>query len=301
MVQFDCFLYPSLMDTERINAIKVAAIQALVSDDMLMNKLILKGGNALDLIHKIAERASFDLDFSLEGSFDDTRLPELEEKVGTLLTSTFREQGYHVFDVSLRKRPSQTQPDLDSFWGGYKIEFKLISLKRYEELKSDTDQVLREAIPVGQNNSTKLRIEISRFEHCPTVEHSNVGGFMVRVYSPVLIAIEKLRAICQQMKEYSEIVRSSKASPRARDFFDIYTVVTTCKVDLLSQANKDLLCAVFEAKRVPLAFLTKVREYRDYHSEDFVAVKDTIKPSVKLHDFDFYFDFVADICDELQP
>lgn len=289
------------MDMKLINIIKTTAIQALVSDDTLMDKLILKGGNALDLIHKVAERASFDLDFSIEGSFDDTQLPQLENKVSKLLTSTFWQQGYHVFDVSLRKRPNKIKPELDSFWGGYKIEFKLITLEHFKELKSDPERMRREAIPVGQKASTKLRIDISRFEHCPLVEQHDVDGYMVRVYSPVLIAIEKIRAICQQMKEYGAIVPSVTVSPRARDFFDIYTIVKTYDVDLLSETNRELLTAVFDAKKVPLTFLTYLRRYRDFHSEDFIAVKETVKPSVALQDFDFYFDFVLEICDKLHP
>jgi len=62
--------YNLLMDLKLLETIKITAIQALVSDDDLMDRLILKGGNALDLVHKIAERASFDLDFSMKGSFD---------------------------------------------------------------------------------------------------------------------------------------------------------------------------------------------------------------------------------------
>ncbi len=289
------------MDMDFINTIKTTAIKALVSDDTLMEQLILKGGNALDLIHKIAERASFDLDFSIEGSFDDTKLPELEGKIKTLLTSVFREQGFHVFDVSLKKRPNKIKPELDSFWGGYKIEFKLISIDRYEEIISDPKKVRREAISVGENSSTKLKIEISRFEYCPLVKEVKVDGYIVKVYTPVLIAIEKLRAICQQMEEYREIIPSTTASPRARDFFDIYTIVNTCNVDLLSKENKEFLKAVFDAKKVPLTYLKNLRKYRDFHSEDFVAVKDTVKPDIVLHDFDFYFDFVVDICDKLHP
>ena len=266
-----------------------------------MDKLILKGGNALDLIHKIAERASFDLDFSIEDSFDDSQLPALEAKIDRLLTSAFLQQKYHIFDVSLRKKPNKIKPEFDSFWGGYKIEFKLISLDRFKELKFEPDRIRREALPVGHRNSTKLQIEISRFEHCPLVEQVDVDGYMVKVYSPVLIATEKLRALCQQMKEYRKIVPSFKASPRARDFFDIYTIAITCKVDLLSQTNRTLIAAVFDAKRVPLSFLGNLRNYRDFHSEDFVAVKDTVKPSVELEDFDFYFDFVVAICDKLHP
>jgi predicted nucleotidyltransferase component of viral defense system len=44
---------------------------ALFSDDELMNALVLKGGNALALVHKIGARASVDMDFSMEEPFSD--------------------------------------------------------------------------------------------------------------------------------------------------------------------------------------------------------------------------------------
>ena len=37
------------------------------SPDILMEKLVLKGGNALDLVHRIGGRASMDIDLSIDG------------------------------------------------------------------------------------------------------------------------------------------------------------------------------------------------------------------------------------------
>jgi len=45
--------------------IRRAAIAALFSDDVLTEYLVLKGGNALDLIYGITSRTSMDLDFSM--------------------------------------------------------------------------------------------------------------------------------------------------------------------------------------------------------------------------------------------
>lgn len=288
------------MDASLIDQLKITAIQALVSDDVLMERLVLKGGNALDLIHKIAERGSFDLDFSLEDSFDDDQLGVLEQGISKRLVRAFDAIGYRAFDVTLRKRPENIDESLDSIWGGYKLEFKLMPLQRYEELKSDIERLRREAIPIGHRRSTKLRIDISRFEYVSPSEYRDVGGYRARVYTPTLIAVEKLRAICQQMDEYREVVGSLKASPRARDFFDIYTIVNTCHVDLTSAENKTLVKAVFAAKRVPVHYLMFVRRYKEFHAVDFDLVRDIVKPDVKLRDFGFYFDFVADICDRLQ-
>ena len=48
------------IDLERI---KRLIIIALVSDDYLMETLVLKGGNALSVAYELSSRASFDLDF----------------------------------------------------------------------------------------------------------------------------------------------------------------------------------------------------------------------------------------------
>ena len=246
------------MDSKELETIRIIAIKSMVSDDTLMEKLILKGGNALDLIHKIAERASVDLDFSIEDTFDDSLLDQLEIKMEKLLVSGFRERGFFAFDISLSKRPSKMDSELESFWGGYKIEFKVVSNETYESVDQNLDSVRRRALPIGQSNSTKFHIEISRFEHCPLVDNMEIEGFRIRVYSPTLIVIEKLRAICQQMVEYRIIVPTSKGCPSARDFFDIHTVINTCSIDLCSQENLAIIVSVFEAKKVPLDFLKKL-------------------------------------------
>jgi hypothetical protein len=41
------------------------------TDDVLVERLVLNGGNALELAHRIGQRASLDLYFSIEGDFDD--------------------------------------------------------------------------------------------------------------------------------------------------------------------------------------------------------------------------------------
>jgi hypothetical protein len=109
-----------------------------------------------------------------------------------------------------------------------------------------------------------------------------------------MIVFEKLRAICQQMPEYRHIIGKSHGDARARDFFDIYTVVEHFEIDLTSVKNLELLTAIFDAKKVPLYLLNTISEYREFHRPDFYAVQSTIKPHIKLKDFDFYFDYVFD-------
>ena len=49
-------------------------IIALFSDDYLFERLVLKGGNAIHIAHKLALRSSLDLDFSLAGDFEDLEI-----------------------------------------------------------------------------------------------------------------------------------------------------------------------------------------------------------------------------------
>ena len=57
-----------------------------------------------------------------------------------------------------------------------------------------------------------------------------VDDLAVYAYSPQMLVAEKLRAICQQMPEYTSYLRKH-ATPRGRDFLDIHTVAEYFKVD----------------------------------------------------------------------
>src|ERR1035437_3988935 len=112
------------VQVEEHNKIKRVAILALFSEKELSNALVLKGGNVLDLIYDINHRFSMDLDFSIEGDFRVVR--DVQEKLKQALESTFQKHGYEVFDVRLKECPPQVSQDMAHFWGGYKINFKVI-------------------------------------------------------------------------------------------------------------------------------------------------------------------------------
>ena len=102
-----------------------------------------------------------------------------------------------------------------------------------------------------------------------------------------MLAIEKLRAICQQMPDYP---MRSHPTPRARDFYDIYSVIEGTHIDLITLTNLQLARDIFAAKSVPLTLISKISEHREFHKQDWPAVELTV--SGKLLEFDFYFDFV---------
>ncbi len=279
-----------------IEKIKRLVIIAMVSDDYLMEQLVLKGGNAIDIIYQLSGRASIDLDYSMPNDFNSHELSAIPKTINTVLSSTFAEEGLSVFDLKFEAKPSGIgQIDEMEFWGGYRIEFKLIPIGILSE-HSDNLKLLRDnASIVGPDNRRTFKIDIGKFEYCSGKVAKELDGYTLYVYSTEMLVLEKLRAICQQIPEYRKIVKSHPPAPRARDFFDIYIIAKQFPIDMNSQRVKDLLAAIFAIKKVPLDYLDQVLMHRDFHKRDFVSLKDTVKSGVELKDFDFYFDYVIDM------
>jgi hypothetical protein len=277
-----------------LTEIKRRVIVAMFSDDELMNMLVLKGGNALDVIYRVISRSSFDFDFSIADEIKKEDIPTVKGKIERVLKTTFREVDYEVFDVTFEQKPPEVSVDMKDFWGGYRIEFKIIEAKKYADLLADLGALRRNATVTGPQNKRKIGIDISKFEYCSPKQKTELDGLTIYVYTPRMIVCEKLRAICQQMPEYLKIVKSSSGSARARDFFDIYTAIEFFKIDLAIPETLELLKSIFAIKKVPLALLAKISDYRDYHKQDFPSVQSTVTPGTDLRDFDFYFDYVVE-------
>jgi hypothetical protein len=109
-----------------------------------------------------------------------------------------------------------------------------------------------------------------------------------------MIVFEKVRAVCQQMPEYRAIIKTLIPSPRSRDFFDIYMLLNKFPVDICDENNVKILKAIFEIKKVPFELLKKINEHREYHRADFDSLQATVRPSLKLEEFDYYFDYVVE-------
>lgn len=114
-----------------------------------------------------------------------------------------------------------------------------------------------------------------------------------------MLILEKIRAICQQNPEYRLIVRSHDPSGRAKDFFDIYLLNENYPINLSDEKTQAKLKAVFEAKKVPLAYIRKVKEQKELHSSGYESLKDTVKSEVELKEFDYYFDYVVGLLDNI--
>ena len=183
-------------ELERREKIKKLVIIAMFSDDVLMDRLVVKGGNALDLILQVSDRASVDVDLSIDGDFAPDEQATLRSRIEKALLETFRPEGYLVFDVSLEDRPPELSPDVEEFWGGYRVDFKLIELDRYEELKDSLEALRRNAIKLGKGS--KFLIDISKHEYTVGKAQADVDDFAVFVYTPEMIFCEKLRAVCRK-------------------------------------------------------------------------------------------------------
>ena len=93
------------MDVDRIEQIKRLAVVAMFSDDELMEMLVLKGGNALDIVYGVSLRASLDLDFSIPTEFEPNDIGTIESKMKKAITKLFHENCYTVFDMKFGERP----------------------------------------------------------------------------------------------------------------------------------------------------------------------------------------------------
>jgi hypothetical protein len=105
-----------------------------------------------------------------------------------------------------------------------------------------------------------------------------------------MIAIEKLRAICQQMPEYT---LQRRPSARARDFYDIHLIVSLIGMNLNSSENLELVRHIFAAKEVPLRLLGRIKEQKEFHRPDWDSVK-LSSNNPDLAEFDDYFNFVVE-------
>jgi Nucleotidyl transferase AbiEii toxin, Type IV TA system len=282
-----------------LERVKRLGVQAMFSDDELLDVLVLKGGNAMALIHRLSTRASIDLDFSMRHDFPDG-IDGIREKLETALEQTFWKNGFKVFDLKTVEKPLATSAELASFWGGYGIEFKVISKELLIALGPNVDTLRKHALQIGQGQ--KFLIDISRFEYVSDKEEAALDGYRIYVYSPEMIVCEKLRAICQQMPDYGPIVKRSRTgTARARDFVDIYVLISGLSLNIASDKSQQILTEMFAIKKVPLAFLGQIAEFKDFHRQDFPAVQATMSEDADMQDFDFYFKYTLDLVETLKP
>lgn len=272
-----------------LDKIKKLTLRALMSDETLMHSLVLKGGNALHLVYEITNRGSIDIDFSVEREFTQDELQIMPGWLDYILNRTFREENLKVFDVRFIEKPkSGCIPE----WRGYLLEFKVIDKEKFNDFQGDVDSIRRNAIKLN-NQSPKYEVEISAYEYVEGATTKELDGVILRVYTLEMILFEKIRALCQTMPEYSEIVKSARPKYRARDIYDIFIISKSGPLNL----DKDMLSEIFKAKQVPLEFINNLENLREHNRTNWETVRSSISESDRdnLEDYDYYFDQVLKI------
>jgi hypothetical protein len=279
----------------KIEKIKNIIIKSIFSDDELMSELVIKGGTAIHLLEEFYSRASMDIDLSAKNKFLD--IGDIKEKFQSNINKGLSEYNLRIIDFEFKESPRIISDELAGFWGGYSVEFKIINIESYNKYigKTSNQEISKKSISLDKKNKKVFSIDISNFEYTDSKKIVEVEGYSVYIYTVEAIIFEKIRAICQQQLEYRNMIKSVRAeSTRAKDFYDIYFLSNKFNVDYESKDNFELLEKIFEAKRVPLELISKIRENRSYYKTGFSSVRDTVKG--KIEEFDFYFDFVDKKC-----
>jgi len=275
-----------------LDKIKRLTLKALMHDEQLMYGLVLKGGNALQLVYEITDRASMDIDFSIEDDFSELDFQRIDGILNVLLNEQFQTEKLIAFDIKFIERP---KTNTEKIWKGYNIEFKVTHEKDW--YVDDLEKSRREAIKIV-DQSTKFSVDISSFEYIASAKKVDLYGTVLLVYTPEMIVIEKLRALCQSIPEYKDIIPSAKTKGRARDFYDIWNICEQNPIDFSLDENVILLHEIFNAKKVPIKFLDLLPEYKDLQKENWNSVEDTLSSTNK--GFDFYFDYTMALVEKIK-
>lgn len=275
-----------------LDKIKLMTLRALMHDEKLMYGLVLKGGNAMQLVYDITDRASMDIDFSIEGDFSEFEYQRISGTLEALLNDEFQKENLIVFDVKFIEKPKTNKVKV---WKGYNIEFKVAYKEKWFE--DDIDKTRREAIKI-LGESTKFSIDISSFEYISNAKKYDLDGTVMLVYTPEMIVIEKLRALCQSIPEYQKIIPTARVKGRARDFYDIWNICNEYSIDIASPENQILIKEIFKAKKVPVTFLNLLIEYKDLQRENWKSVEETL--SSDNNGFDYYFNHAMELISKIK-
>lgn len=286
---------------EHLIWVKQHVLAAIFDSDYLLERLVLKGGTAIELhLDNALGRSSLDIDLSLQGDLD-IPVEALKRHLAIALQKHFESLSYTAFDITLDEKPhprADGQTCWPNFWGGYRCELKLMETARFKAL-AGSEARSNSALTVGPRQQRKFKVEISKHEFVHTdhtVERVLPDGSVVFVYSIPLIITEKLRAICQQMPAYSH----GHKTQRSRDYFDICRLLDHAGDDATESTVASLLDPVFAIKDVSLALLEAVgcAAVRDFHRSDFTdKLRDTVPNASVLQPFDSYVDRVVAFVD----
>ena len=171
------------------------------------------------------------------------------------------------------------------------LEFKLIDKIQYDSFNDDIDAIRRNSLKV-KGQSTRYTVDISSYEYISPAKPVEIDGTILKVYTPEMILVEKIRALCQSMPKYKDIVTSARCKQRARDIYDIWIITES-----FSELNltKELFQNIFDAKQVPLEFMRDIESLREHNRANWETVMQTVSEGENLENYDFYFNHVIEL------
>lgn len=284
------------MNIDLLKSLRETALISLFSDDNLSELFIVKGGTALDLLHKLDDRASVDIDVSTTDDFDKEKFEVLLENE---LQRNFNQKNYTVFDFKVLEKPKSLDENLKGFWGGYDVQFKIIESENAKLIDNDINRARQLALEM-LDKTKRMSIDISKHEYCDEdgMVQITLEGFQISTYTLKMILLEKLRAICQQLPGYFKN-KGKYRKPRAKDFYDINLILEYENMNFTKE-DRLLLEKIFAAKKVSLELLKQIPLHKDFFEKGSIELKDTIsnKKRDKLN-FDTYYDSVINVIKEL--
>jgi predicted nucleotidyltransferase component of viral defense system len=279
--------------------IRNTIITSIFSNDDFLDILTLKGGIAMRLLD-LTNRESSDLDFSIT---EGKRLSkEIEGKqIEKQLNQSFEEIGYKVISLKFSDKPLKRKVITPPYWGGYQIEFSIISLDKFHDLNEKQKSNINAYGESIENGKKKIKIDLSFEEYTKPRIETQLNDYTIYLYSPIMIVYEKIRASCQQLPEYK--LGTEKA--RARDLYDIYTMLTHKKqIDLKNEVfNEDnfyIIKKMFELKNVDFPLMLKLETIKHDLSSDYENnVLPQIPGNQETPSFDYLFSYNNEIFKDL--
>lgn len=271
--------------------IRLTVIKSIFSNPQLEEILTLKGGNAMKL-QGLTDRQSQDLDFSIQ---ENIRLSI--EQDGPLflqsLENEFNPLGYQVINFKFEEKPSKRTAITPPYWGGYQIEFSILKEEIFYHLTEKQLKNINAYAESIEDGKKRIQIDLSFDEFTDTRIKERINDVDVYLYSPLMIIYEKIRASCQQLPQY-KIGMNKK---RARDLFDIYTILTNINYidlydEILNPNNLYIIRKMFDLKGVSLNLITKIEEIKEELREDYESkVIPQVPRNQSVPDFDYLFSF----------
>lgn len=270
---------------------------AIYSHDVLSEKMYLKGGQALRFVHGLKSRLSRDSDFSFSDKIEKEEV--FFKYLKSAMEEEFLKNCLHVIDFKSTRKPKIKKSGALDFWGGWAIEFKLITKEQLSLPK--TRRSASAIIPKGFLTN-KIPIDISEMEYCGDFETIKIKSVEIKVYSKPLLVLEKLRAICQSHPDYK--YRSTQSN-RARDFYDIEQIYTKVlnegKVNNFFKGLSRHIVKVFEAKKVPLSLIDSCLDNEDFLKSQEIGWQE-VQSTVKglNQSFSYYVQTIKDIVKNIE-